>query len=169
MEKTLIIGYGNLDRQDDGVAYHILRNVAQKLGRNIPDLEESLPDLEDNDPVFLFSLQLTPEMAEIAAAFDRLCFVDCHTGSVEGDLHIEKLVGIYQRSPLTHHMTAQTCLSLVEELYHTKPEAILVSVRGFQFGFLRGLSEVTAGMAEQAATDIVHWYHHEPDSALSAS
>lgn len=162
MEKTLIIGYGNLDRQDDGVAYHILTSIAQQLNRGISDLEESLSNLENGDPAFFFSLQLTPETAEIAAGFDRLCFVDCHTGSVDEDLHMEKVAAEYQRSPLTHHMTAQTCMALVEQVYHKKPEAILVSVRGYQFEFVRGLSEKTAILADQAAQEVVRWYRHEP-------
>ena len=31
MDKTLVIGYGNVDRQDDGAAWHILARLAKQL------------------------------------------------------------------------------------------------------------------------------------------
>ena len=35
--KTLIIGYGNVDREDDGVGWHILKNLADRIDRTIPE------------------------------------------------------------------------------------------------------------------------------------
>ena len=39
MKKVLILGYGNLDREDDGVAWHVLQGVAETLGRPALDAE----------------------------------------------------------------------------------------------------------------------------------
>jgi Ni,Fe-hydrogenase maturation factor len=59
--KTLLIGYGNPDRQDDGVAWHILNGIASNIGLHpSPSWEDSLPSTSEVD--LRFELQLTPEM-----------------------------------------------------------------------------------------------------------
>lgn len=156
--KTLIIGYGNVDREDDGVAWHILQRLAQRLGRDFPeDPEDELPELDGANPALTFALQLTPEMAETFADFERVCFIDAHTGAVPHEINWEQLRGVFQASPLTHHTTPQTCVSLVESLYFSHPEAVLVSVRGYRFGFARALSPQTTGLAEAATERILEW------------
>jgi len=157
MRKTLIVGYGNFDRQDDGVAWHILAGLAKKLGRQVPESpeEEFLPTGEPLD--FLFSLQLVPELSERLAGYERVCFVDTHTGNVPQEVSVVKVDARYQSSPFTHHMTASTLLNLTTTLYHQNPEAILVSVRGYEFGFARELSEKTTVLASQAVDAIWEW------------
>ncbi len=110
-----------------------------------------------DNPEFLFSLQLTPETAEIIAEYDRVCFVDAHTGNIKEDFHIEPVTGRYTQSPFTHHMTPATCLYLVEQIYHIKPEAVLVSVRGYEFEFSHTLSRKTEFLAQKAVTQIMDW------------
>ena len=157
MSRTLIIGYGNPDRQDDGVAYHILIMLAQHLGLPAPSSPEEL-FLPSDGPVELqFALQLYPELAEELGKFNRVCFVDAHTGSIPDDLNLEELQPDFQRSPLTHHMTPATCLALCQVLYGKAPEAILVSVRGYAFGFERSLSPATSSLSDQAAGAILGW------------
>ncbi len=154
---TLIIGYGNFDREDDGVAWHILAALAGRLGYEVPQAPEEGMEPQGSEVDFLFRLQLTPEIAETVSAYDRACFVDAHTGAVPDDLHVERLEAQFQASPFTHHMTPETCLSIAETLYGKRPEAILVSVRGYQFGFERSLSSQTANLAGQAVEEIWKW------------
>ena len=155
---TLIIGYGNPDRQDDGVAWHILTRLAQEFGRPIPSVDEGFFPNGEN-PDLLFTLQLIPELAETISAYQRVCFVDAHTGNVPEDVNVVEVKPEYQRSPFTHHMTANTCLSLVQTIYgHAAyPQAILVSVRGYEFGFSHELSAATCELAEQAVVQIMAW------------
>lgn len=155
--KTLILGYGNADRQDDGVAWHVLAQVAGSLGIPVPESPDDGLQAEGGDIDLLFALQLYPEMAETIAGYDRVCFVDAHTGSVPNDVNIEDVVPQYQKSPLTHHMTPNTVLELARTLYQSSPLARLVSVRGYQFGFKRELSIETQRLAEQAAVVIQRW------------
>jgi len=157
MKPTLIIGYGNFDRQDDGVAWHVLVGVAKRLGRAAPASPNEDFPLSTESPDFRFELQLTPELAEDVAQYDRVCFVDAHTGAVPNDVNVETLTGEFQSSPFTHHLTASTLLSFAETLYGARPEAILVSVRGYEFGFERALSDRAASLAEEAAERIVAW------------
>ena len=153
---SLIIGFGNPDRQDDGVAWHILTRLAQEFGRPIPSMDEGFFPVGEN-PDLLFTLQLIPELAETIAAYQRICFVDAHTGNASEDVHVVEVKAEYQRSPFTHHMTADTCLSLVQTIYGQTPQAILVSVRGYEFGFSHELSPGTRLLAEQAVERIMAW------------
>ena len=153
---TLIIGYGNPDRQDDGVAWHILTRLAEELNRPIPSMDEGFFPNGEN-PDLLFTLQLIPELSETISNYQRVCFVDAHTGNVPEDVNVVEVKAEYQRSPFTHHMTADTCLSLVQTIYGRNPHAILVSVRGYVFGFSHELSATTRQLAEQAAAKIMDW------------
>jgi hydrogenase maturation protease len=157
MQPTLIIGYGNFDRQDDGVAWHVLAEVARRLGCAVPlSPEEEFP-ANDGKPDFIFELQLTPELAETIAQYGRVCFVDAHTGAVPHDVNVSAIAAEFQVSPLTHHLTPQSLLTLAQTLYNVQPEAILVSVRGYQFGFERTLSPLTAQLEQEAAGMITKW------------
>ena len=157
MDKVLIFGYGNFDRQDDGVAWHVLAAVSRRLGRAVPASPDEEFPLTGESPDFMFDLQLTPELAETVAQYNRVCFVDAHTGAVPNDVHIEELTGEFQASPFTHHITASTVLSFAATLYGAHPPAILVSVRGHEFGFERALSASTAELAAAAVDQIVDW------------
>ncbi len=161
MQPTLIIGYGNFDRQDDGVAWHVLAEVARRLGCAVPlSPEDEFPlngGAPDGAPDFIFELQLTPELAETIAQYERVCFVDAHTGAVPNDVNVSTIAAEFQASPLTHHLTPQSLLTFAQTLYNARPEAILVSVRGYQFGFERTLSPLTAQLAQEAAGKIVEW------------
>jgi hydrogenase maturation protease len=157
--KTLLLGWGNPDRQDDGAAWHILAEMARRSGLSVPEeLGESfeLPD-QPGELDLLFMLQLTPEIAETVSAYDRVAFIDAHTGSVEEDLNLRSLEAHFQTSPLTHHLTAESCLELAHALYHASPEAWLVSVRGYQFGFSRELSPATSVLVNEAAIRLTRW------------
>ena len=109
--KTLLLGWGNPDRQDDGAAWHILAEVARRSGLPLPDEEgESFAEPGAELDLF-FTLQLTPE----------------------------------------------SCLELALRLYGSAPEAWLVSVRGYEFGFARELSPQTSALVQQAATCLIAW------------
>jgi hydrogenase maturation protease len=155
--ETLILGYGNVDRQDDGVAWYILAEVGRQLGLPIPSsVEEEFP-VTDGNIQLQFLLQLTPELSETIAGCDRVCFVDAHMGHVSNDVNIETVISEFQASPFTHHLTAATCLSLAQALYGKAPPSVLVSVRGYEFGFSRALSPRTKALALEAAEEICKW------------
>ena len=148
--RTLLLGFGNPDREDDGAAWHILTSLAKALHLPAPaTLEEDFAPL-GGETDFLFTLQLTPELAETIAAYQAVYFIDAHTGHVPQDLYITPLQADFQNSPLTHHLTPQSCLALAATLYHSQPQAELISVRGYAFGFSNQLSASTRTLAEQA-------------------
>ncbi|NWG06751.1 MAG: hydrogenase maturation protease [Chloroflexi bacterium] len=157
---TLFIGYGNPDRQDDGVAWHVLTGIAQELGAEpSSSWEDPLPSTPEAD--FAFHLQLTPELAEDITAYDRVCFVDAHTGNIPENVQVVDVTPEYQTSPFTHHLTPEMLLSMGQELYQKTPEAILVSVRGYEFGFKTELSPFTSSLVTEAVERTVGWLKAE--------
>jgi len=155
--KTLIIGYGNPDREDDGVAWYVLQGVANYFNIHLSnDTDEGIfPEGQNLD--FWFNLQLTPEMASEMILYQRICFVDAHTGTIEKEIQVKEIKSEYQNSPLTHHMTAEAFVSILEHLYHHQPETLMVSIRGYQFRFSRSLTEKTSELSKQAIFKIVNW------------
>ena len=155
--KTLIIGYGNADRQDDGVGWHILKNIAERLGKSVPvdpgEVIEVNTDLVD----LLFELQIVPEMSELISHYERVCFVDAHTSDIPEPISWMELEAAYEKSPLTHHMSPKTVLSIAATVYDNHPEAVLLSVRGYSFQFERALSQGTARLAGEAAERLWTW------------
>jgi hydrogenase maturation protease len=156
LNRVLLIGYGNPDRQDDGVAWHILRAYAAKLGLPAPaSYEDEFPANDRLD--FAFYLQLTPELAEDLSRYEQVCFVDAHTGEIHQPVRLVEVESQFQRSPFTHHLTAQSLLSMCETLYSVKPRAALVSVRGYRFGFARELSRQSLALVPGAVELIEQW------------
>ena len=173
MSKCLIIGYGNPDREDDGVAWHILKKLAQHfdLGHpdepveTIADLDLGQPQLRDDKPDLLGELQLMPEIAETLAAYDRVCFVDAHTGAYAQEINVTPIQAEYQSSPFTHHMTAETCLALAKSAFGRAPDGMVISVRGYKFGFEPALSPMTAALAAETVEKIKSWLQESLSSA----
>ena len=156
----MLIGYGNPDRQDDGVAWHILQAYACLLGLEAPlTFEDEFPANDRLD--FAFYLQLTPEMAEDISAYERVCFVDAHTGNIPDQVRLVKVESEFQRSPFTHHLTAQSLLAMCETIYGKQPQTALLSVHGYQFGFARDLSNECKLLVPEAIRLLENWLNHK--------
>jgi hydrogenase maturation protease len=156
VKKAMLIGYGNPDREDDGVAWHILRALTLKLGLPAPaSYEDEFP--EDSRIEFAFHLQLTPEMAEDIHAYAYVCFVDAHTGNIPEPVRLIPVESEFQHSPFTHHLTPQSLVSMCKTLYGKKPDAALLSVLGHRFLFSRELSAETAALVPRATELIWEW------------
>lgn len=154
---TLIIGYGNADRQDDGVGWHILKDLAERTGHSVPEDPGAVIEVQSREADLLFILQIYPELAETISHYKRVCFVDAHTSDIPEVISWIELEPAYEKSPLTHHMSPKTVLSICATIYEQIPKAILVSVRGYYFQFARELSAGTAKLAEDAAERIWDW------------
>ena len=157
MKKTFIIGFGNLDREDDGVAWHILDRISRQYNYQLDTSPEEIPICISENLDILFLMQLMPELSEIIAGYERVCFVDAHTGAVPEELHISSVDSCFQTSPLTHHMTPETIMCFCRDIYHASPEAVLYSVRGYQFEFSPSLSLRTDELANLAVKNIQDW------------
>ena len=157
MHRSLVIGYGNIDRADDGVAYDVINALRRRLGQEI--LHEGDTGLEDLgrpiDSVFLS--QLAPELMEVLAGYDRIIFVDAHVYENVEALHCCPVSPDAASLIFTHHMTPSTLLAMQKAIYDVEPTGHLVSLRGYDFDFHRGLSADTATLVEPAVEWILQW------------
>jgi hydrogenase maturation protease len=160
--RTLVVGYGNPDRQDDGVAWQVIAAIRQRLGQ--PPLGEEETGLEqlEGEADSIQLLQLGPELLDTAAKYERLIFVDAHVRDDQKDLAWETIEAEAAPAAFTHHMTPAMFLALLEALYRARPAGRILSVRGYRFDFERGLSAATRALVEPAAGLIVQWLR-EPD------
>jgi len=155
--KTLIIGIGNSDRQDDGVGWHILKRLAERFGKAVPEDPGEIVEVQSEKADLMFILQIYPELAETLSHYERVCFVDAHTADIAEEISWVVLEPEYEKSPLTHHMSPRTVLSIGATMYEQMPEAILVSVRGYHFQFERALSPRTEALAKEAIDRLWDW------------
>ncbi len=150
MTRTLIIGYGNPDRGDDGVAYHVVN--ALRLRRGQLPLEPTATGLEDLggrvDTVFL--LQLVPELIETIRNYDRVIFVDAHVGERTPQVDCQPVVPEFTLSAFTHHLTPGAVLALAGLLSPAPPQGYVVSVKGHEFEFGQSLSSATYKLLNRA-------------------
>jgi hydrogenase maturation protease len=150
MARTLVIGYGNLDRADDGVAFYVINALRQRLGQKpLPPEETGMQEL-GSEPDSVFFRQLLPEWMETAAAYDQLVFVDAHVHTNTTELSCVPVVPGFVSAPFTHHVTPAMFLAMIETLYHREPTGHLVSIRGHDFDFRRGLSPEASRHVEPA-------------------
>jgi hydrogenase maturation protease len=156
MTNVLVIGYGNPDREDDGVGWHVLQKLSDHFGSPVLASDGGIFEA-DHNPQLIFVLQLTPEMAESVAEYDYVCFVDAHTGAYADDVRLTPIKPGYQPSPFTHHFSPESCLELAQALYGRAPTGLVVSVRGYQFGYHTELSPQTAPLVQEAVAQIIDW------------
>jgi hydrogenase maturation protease len=153
---TLVAGFGNSFRQDDGVARVVVNGLRKRLGRPPLDtLDDGFGDLgHPVDTVVLH--QLVPELAEDLRHYDLVIFVDAHVGtSMPEPIHEERIAETY-RSPFVYHQThPSTVLALTRHMYDAAPAAYLVSLLGHDFDFGEGLSAATAQLVEPAIDRIL--------------
>ena len=134
----------------------MLHALAVRLDLPAPDsYEDEFPPNGRLD--FAFTLQLTPEMAEQIAPYERVCFVDAHTGSIAAEVQMAPVKAKFQHSPFTHHLTPQSLLSMCQTLHGKTPRATLLAVRGYQFEFEREISPETAALVPEAVEKILGW------------
>ncbi|MEW6502541.1 MAG: hypothetical protein AB1457_01100 [Chloroflexota bacterium] len=155
--KILLLGYGNVDRQDDGIAWHILRKVATNRGVQLPEVPDQFLYEVSSSLTIGFALHLIPEHAEWLSRVERVLFIDAHTGSIPQEISFTILSPQFEPSPFTHHLTPSTCLALCSALYHTAPQAALLSVRGYDFNFSQSLSPFASQILDPAVERVVEW------------
>ncbi|MGE5257132.1 MAG: hypothetical protein ACM3KE_10700 [Hyphomicrobiales bacterium] len=150
MTRTLVIGFGNLDRKDDGAAFHIVNGLRQVLG--IRPLEEGDTGMaalgREMDTVFV--RQLLPEHAVEAASYDRLVLVDAHVEAEHRDIVCTRLDPEQRPSAIGHILPPSIFLWLAQKLSGKPIEAYAVSVRGRSFEMAGGLSAATAALIPDA-------------------
>jgi hydrogenase maturation protease len=139
---TLIIGYGNPLREDDGVGWYVADRVAERLG----------------DAVKVLRLhQLTPDLAADLAAVDFVVFVDARVDA-EGEPArgvVAEPVKPADSPARSHYCAPGTLLATASLLFGRAPVAWLVSVPAHALGFAESLTPATRAAADEAIETII--------------
>lgn len=134
MTESLVIGYGNLLRGDDGVGHHV-----------VGALEPLLPE----GSVFAIH-QLTPEWAETISHVRNVVFVDAAVGDSPGEVRSLQIMPLpYQ--PGSHELTAEGVLSMALDLFGRCPNAHIVTITGGSFELSDSLTAPVADSVPVAA------------------
>ena len=133
MTKTLVIGFGNTLRGDDGAGQH----AAIRIAAAYPHVD------------CLNLTELIPELAETMSSYDRVVFVDASVGTTVLRWQILH-PPLEQTSVRTHALSPQELLLLTIELYdHCPRRAELVEIPATDFGYCEQLSPLSEMMVER--------------------
>jgi hydrogenase maturation protease len=135
MASTLIIGYGNPLRSDDGLGWH----VTEQLRRSTVNPEVKI----------LTCHQLTPEIAFLLSRVELAIFIDAAGEGTPGTLCCEPVMpGAYELR-FSHAMSPRAILGVSQRLYGAAPRAFMVSLCGESFELGDGLSAKIAARVHE--------------------
>ncbi len=139
MATTLIIGYGNSTRGDDGIGWIAAERLAEEM---------SNPDVRILACQQLM-LELAPELSEV----DRVILIDAVRDRAAGRVRVERIKPtVSAPEPFSHQLDPVTLVECTRTLYDRCPETWLVTVGGESFGFNDKLSaSVAAAVPEVLA------------------
>ena len=140
MHSNLVIGYGNLDRMDDGIAFYVINKLRNRLGQKPLYAYSTEPETMGAQIDSIFIRQLVPELASRAICYDRLVFLDAHVQKDRKDVMFDRLGLENVSSPMNHILQPSEFLSIIKLLGDREPAAFLLSIKGHRFDFGRGLS-----------------------------
>lgn len=130
MKKTLIYGYGNPGRQDDGLGARFTELCEAWI------MEESLENITVD-----CNYQLNIEDAEIIAGYDLVIFADA---SIVEDIHSFKLEKIIPDKASIefsmHAVSVGFVLDLCQKLYRRSPESYILHIKAYSFDFVEELT-----------------------------
>jgi hydrogenase maturation protease len=133
MAHTLVIGYGNTLRSDDGVGVKVVEAIA---AREYPEVTT------------ITQHQLTPELAVDIAQVAQVIFVDVALG--EREVRVVELKPETSSNWATHQQHPAQLLTLSQTLYGHLPRAWWILIPGENFAFGEDLSPLTQAQQQQA-------------------
>ncbi|HBQ97352.1 MULTISPECIES: hydrogenase maturation protease [unclassified Roseofilum] len=137
---VLVIGYGNLLRGDDGIGQTVAMRVEEWEWMNVRSRAVH---------------QLMPELAQELSAVQLAIFVDAALSG--DDVTLSKLEAVPEQGlPWGHSLSPPRLLSLCQWLYHTVPQAWMISVPGVDFSDSDRLSPLAQQRVKIALNHITH-------------
>jgi hydrogenase maturation protease len=139
--RTLIIGYGNPLRGDDGFGWHATRCL--------------IPALTGCDVEVLTCHQLTPELAEPLSKCALAVFIDADSQGAPGHIRQRAIrAPAHEAAAFTHTCTPSSLLTDAKKLYGKRPQGVAITVGAETFAYGETLSPVVEG-ALTRVTDLV--------------
>jgi hydrogenase maturation protease len=162
MNSNLVMGYGNLDRMDDGIAFYVINKLRNRLGQKPLHTYNREPVSLGAQLDSIFVRQLVPELVSNAICYKRLVFLDAHVQIDKPDVMFYRLNLENVSSPLTHFLQPSEFLSIIKLFGDREPAAFLLSLKGHRFDFGRDLSWQTRKFADLAANIIFRLFLEQP-------
>jgi hydrogenase maturation protease len=128
MKKTLIYGYGNPGRQDDGLGVLLVEAIEKWAG------EQGLENLSfDNN------YQLNIEDAANIAAYERVIFADASQEEIDS-FSLTRVEPSAKVEFTMHAVSPAFIVHLCESIYQKTPECLLLHIRGYEWEFARAVT-----------------------------
>lgn len=137
--RTLVIGFGNPAREDDGIGPVVAERV-EKL-----NLAQVTVDID---------YQLSVEHAADVALVDTVVFVDASVDSDE-PFAFSAVKPLYIESFSSHSMSPEQVMGMAVELFQAKTKGYLLGIRGYSFGMFREEMTAKASLNSQRAAEVL--------------
>ena len=119
--KTIIIGYGNPGRQDDGLGQAFINQLTEQLSeKNSLRLK-----LQSN-------YQLTVEDAYDILEYDQVIFVDASINA-QAPYSFTEITETNNSGMGSHSLSPNAVIRLCETLYGKGPKAFVLAIKGYEF------------------------------------
>ena len=126
ISSKLLIGIGNVGRNDDGLAWNFLDRV-----------KETIP--EEWECVYRYQLNI--EDADLLRNYDTVVIVDAYNEKLPRGYAIEECGADVGFEYTTHALNPCTVLALCNKLYEIKPNTLVFKIQGYDWDLKEGLSE----------------------------
>ncbi len=137
LHETLVIGYGNDLRSDDGAGIRAATMIATQSPQSR----------------VIIAHQLTPDLADDIATAAHVVFVDAYEAQEAGaKLRVEKIstTDAGNASVIGHHGDPAGLIQLADQLFGTVPDAWIVGIPAFSLDAGETISTETLHMIDEA-------------------
>ncbi|NVK20370.1 MAG: hydrogenase maturation protease [Methylocystaceae bacterium] len=115
--KTLVIGYGNPARQDDGLGPALAERIVRM---NLPGVDVEI------------DYQLNVEHCDGLSAYEQVIFIDAHMDGVVPFSFLEVAAGA-PSGLSSHSVSPQTIVYLAKQLFGAAPTFYVLAIAGYLF------------------------------------
>jgi hydrogenase maturation protease len=122
----LLIGIGNVGRNDDGLAWKFLDRVKGTMPKEWE---------------CVYRYQLNIEDADLLSNYDTVVIVDAYNEKLPRGYAMEECHANVGFEYTTHALSPCTVLALCNKLYEIKPLTFVVKIQGYDWDLKEGLSD----------------------------
>ncbi len=139
--KTLLIGIGNIGREDDGIGWLFLDKIS-----------EQFPGYFDVE----YRYQLQVEDAELISHYHKVVFVDAHAGLQNQAFVWQKCSPKVPETFTSHELEPEAVYYLTGTIYRQFPVAYILGIAGKSFELQIGLTDYAKANLQKALDFFLH-------------